>query len=260
MSSYNISRSCRKLFFFEKDGEFPDNPLYIKGSGLLCTIHGRIALVTARHCVLNETLRDDNRSNRVIATNRQIGIRDKYALFKDIYYVKSGDERPGVIGDECDLAIAISIESDNVASSDSLPVYSEHGILYEEYPGENVELFSYGFPDIAGSGIDDKLITLTPVVVNLTSVRQSGVNVECKITSISDESGRFYDNKSSLNGMSGAPVFRRNNGRVIFSGITVMASSGILFYLQSKYVAGFIEYILKTADEKSFIYSLKRSR
>ena len=258
MTSHNISRSCRKLFFFEKDGEFPDYPLYIKGSALLCTIRGRIALVTARHCMLNETLRDDNRSKRVIATNRQIGLQNKYALFKDIYYVQTVESRLGVIGDECDLAIAISIESDNVTSSDSLPIYSDDGVLYDEYPGANEELFSYGFPDIAGSEVDGKFITLTPVIVNMTSVREFGVNVECKISSISDQGGRRHDVNSSLNGMSGAPVFRRKNGVVKFCGITVMASSGKLFYLKSKYIVGFIEYIIKQADEKSFIYSLKR--
>ena len=260
MTSRNISRSCRKLFFFEKDGEFPDYPLYIKGSALLCTIRGRVALITARHCILNEMLRDDNREKRVIATNRKIGLQNKYALFKDIYYVQTVESKPGIIGDECDLAIAISIESDNVESSDAIPIYSDNGIMYEEFPGAGIELFSYGFPDIAGSAVDGKSITLTPVVVNLSSVKEKGVNVECVITSISDESGKQYDIKSSLNGMSGAPVFRRRaDGHVKFCGITVMASSGILFYLKSKYIVGFIEFIIKKSIKGSHIFSLKKS-
>lgn len=229
--------------FFEKDGPCPEWPMYIKGSGMLCTIQGRIALITARHCLINDIVNVTVTNRKVLATNREIGIENKWVLFKNIYYVNDVDSSPGVIGAECDIAVAISTDSDNVTSNNALPIVSGQKFLLDESSEMGIEYYSIGFPDISGSSFDGEAISLNSVQVLMKSFHDDKIKTTCEISHISDISGKQYDVSSSLNGFSGSPVYRRCKTGVKFCGIAVMAASGKLHFVKAKIICGFIQHL-----------------
>ena len=239
----DLLRSARQLIFIEKDGEFPEFPMYLSGSGLLVTINGVIAIITARHCLINEINRQGRMGKRILATLRQVGVQNKYAMFKNLYYVHDIDSSANLIGGECDLAVGISDDSDNITTDDAIPVFSHQGSLFDNFNGIGQEYVAYGFPEISGSLLIDKTILHNPVTITLKFNSQDGINVKCDIIEIIDLLNRSYPITSALAGMSGGPVFRkdRTNGTMKFSGIVVMGSNAIIRFLPSSHIIRFIK-------------------
>ncbi len=232
--------------FFEQDGACSDWPLYMRGSGFLCTINGRIALITARHCVMHSVLNPGNVEKKVLTTNLEIGIENKWVLFKDISWVKDINAAPGFVGGECDLALAITTDIDNVKSNDAIPVIVGDMLLFDSDDVIGNEYFCYGYPDISGSTINERTIFLNPVEIILKSTVVCAHKITCVINGIVDRAGKCYSVNSALNGLSGSPVFRRRESGVVFSGIAVMAANGILHFIKSTYVLGFIQQLKVT--------------
>ena len=160
---------------------------------------------------------------------RKLRTSVRLAVFSNIFYVTNGDGRPGVIGDECDLAICKANPTDGLSSPDAFPLIngSNSGFDPDISVGDN--LLCYGPPDISGPYLTDRTIAYNPSSIQLavTNFEQSGMIGVARIEGIEDYSGNTYPINSSLNGLSGGPIFRANGHSECFSGMAIMAGNGV---------------------------------
>lgn len=236
-----VYEAARHIIFCEKDGEFPEHMLHIGGSCGLVTINGLLSIVTARHCIDRFLSDYPNSQRHALATFRQVGFRNTFALFKNIFFVHDCPTTGGVLGSECDLSICKSLPSDGFVSPDAWPLIDGAHNGSDPHLASGDRLLCYGFPDIAGPYLTDRLIAYNPccVSMHLIGFEHDGMIAIGEIDAIDDLDGNSYPITSSLNGLSGGPAFRHIGTGECFSGIVLMSSGGLIRILTSRYVAGF---------------------
>lgn len=215
-----VGTGARPICFCENE----ESDIWGIGSSFLINYLGHILVITAKHVI--ENLGADPRHTRILMPNTTVALPIK-SSFTPIFYEHENK------ADAEDL-LFFNIDDELFCQESGLDLYS-WDFMGRSFPTSKLEvgdeLLVAGFPSTEErynydeQRINDTLLLRTAILVE----SQLGKD----IYTMSGTASEF-----DFNGMSGAPVFCRREGMVLFSGLVIRgsSSSGILHFLSSEIV------------------------
>ena len=215
-----VGTGARPICFYENEESY----IWGTGSSFLINYLGHVLVITAKHVI--ENLGANPRHTRIPIPNTTVALPIK-SSFTPVFY---NHENKNDVED----LLFFNIDDQLFCQESGLDLYS-WDLIHRSYPTSQLEvgdeLLIAGFPstteryDYDEKKINDTLLLRTANLVT----SELGKDIYTMKGAPSD-----FD----FNGISGAPVFCRREGVVLFSGIVIRgsSSSGIMHFLSSEIV------------------------